>query len=144
MTLILSKSLEPKILELRQETGRMEEEQQAVKPKEPDWIITIKGKLDEATHDHEAGLWAKLCIYRIPQRLRDAGDEDTYIPQAVSLGPYHHKKKRVRDMEFHKWRALQCTLRRTKHPIELYLDGVKELDKRARACYQGNIGLNPN
>ncbi|KAL8473034.1 hypothetical protein ACS0TY_030035 [Phlomoides rotata] len=110
---------------------------------ESEWVITIKQKLDQAQNDDVAGQWAKLCIYRIPQCLRE-NDDKAYIPQTVSLGPYHHGKKRLRSMDRHKWRALHYVLKRTKQQIELYLDAVKELEERARACYEGPICLSSN
>lgn len=33
---------------------------------------------------------------------------------------------------------------RTKQGIEMYLDAMKELEERARACYEGTIGLSSN
>ncbi|KAG6386782.1 hypothetical protein SASPL_151956 [Salvia splendens] len=116
---------------------------EAPPPPESEWVIAIKEKLDQARADDGAGAWANLSIYRIPQCLRDS-DDKAYIPQTVSLGPYHHGRKRLRGMERHKWRALHHVLKRTGHRIELYLDAVKELEDRARACYEGAIGLSSN
>lgn len=114
-------------------------------PPEPEWVISIKEKLDQAHHDDAAGAWAKLSIYRIPQclRLRE-GDDKAYIPQIVSLGPYHQAKKRLRHMDRHKWRALNHILKRTNQQIELYLDAVRELEEKARACYEGPLSLSSN
>ena len=36
------------------------------------------------------------------------------------------------------------TMARTKQGIEMYLDAMKELEERARACYEGPIGLSSN
>ncbi|XP_050291811.1 UPF0481 protein At3g47200-like [Quercus robur] len=101
-----------------------------------EWVISIKEKLRQASQDDAARSWAKLCIYRVPHYLRE-GDDKAYVPQIVSVGPYHHGKKRLRQMDRHKWRALQHVLKRTNHNINLYLDAVKELEERARACYEG-------
>ncbi|KAL4644744.1 hypothetical protein ACB092_02G186500 [Castanea dentata] len=46
-------------------------------------------------------------------------------------------KRRLRQMDRHKWCALQHVLKRTNHDINLYLDAVNELEERARACYEG-------
>lgn len=121
---------------------QLEEERKLIE-EEPEWLITIKQKLDQAQNDDAAGQWAKLCIYRVPQCLRE-NDDKAYIPQTVSLGPYHHGKKRLRSMERHKWRALHHVLKRTNQRIELYLDAVKELEDKARACYEGPICLSSN
>ncbi|KAL3646333.1 hypothetical protein CASFOL_011513 [Castilleja foliolosa] len=113
-------------------------------PPVSEWVIGIKDKLDQAQNEDAAGAWAKLCIYRIPQCLREGDDNKAYIPQIVSLGPYHHAKKRLRNMDRHKWRALHRVLKRTNQQIELYLDAVKELEEKARACYEGPISLSSN
>ncbi|KAL3833307.1 hypothetical protein ACJIZ3_008046 [Penstemon smallii] len=125
-----------------EETGHSDEPRS--KPVESEWIISIKEKLDQAQQDDVAGCWAKLSIYRIPQCLRDAGDDKAYIPQIVSLGPYHHNKRRLRNMDRHKWRALHYILKRTNQEIQLYLDAVKELEEKTRACYEGSFSLSSN
>ncbi|KAK3022324.1 hypothetical protein RJ639_046182 [Escallonia herrerae] len=63
-------------------------------PKSPEseWVIIIRDKLEQARQDDVAGSWAKLCIYKIPQHLRE-GDDKVYVPQIFSSGPYHHGKK---------------------------------------------------
>ncbi|KAH7851908.1 hypothetical protein Vadar_018223 [Vaccinium darrowii] len=115
------------------------EEAEAKSP-EPDWVITIREKLEQARQEDVAGAWGKLSIYRVPKCLRE-GDDKAYIPQTVSLGPYHHGRKRLRDMERHKWRALHHILKRTRQDIKLYLDSIKEVEEKAAACYEGQIGL---
>ncbi|PSS21263.1 UPF0481 protein [Actinidia chinensis var. chinensis] len=114
-------------------------------PKSPEseWVITIKDKLEQARLEDVASAWVKLCIYRVPQCLRE-GDDKAYIPQTVSLGPYHHGRRRLRSMERHKWRALQHVLKRTHHDIRMYLDSIKEVEEKARDCYEGKISLNSN
>ncbi|KAH6784342.1 transmembrane protein [Perilla frutescens var. hirtella] len=122
------------------ETSHVVEEE---KPPESDWVIGIKEKLDQARTEDAVGPWARLSIYRIPQCLRDT-DDKAYIPQTVSLGPYHHGKRRLRGMDRHKWRALHHVLKRTNQRIELYLEAVKDVEERARACYEGPISLSSN
>lgn len=114
-------------------------------PKSPgsEWVINIKEKLEQARQEDAAGSWGKLCIYRVPQYLRE-GDDKAYIPQTVSLGPYHHGKRRHRNMDRHKWRSFYHILKRTNQDIKLYLDSMKELEERARACYEGTIPLSSN
>ncbi|KAH0995809.1 hypothetical protein GBA52_019673 [Prunus armeniaca] len=81
-------------------------------PKSPDseWVINIKDKLEQAGQDDAAGTWAKLCIYRVPHYLRE-GDDKAIVPQIVSLGPYHHGRRRLRQMDRHKWRSLHHMLK---------------------------------
>lgn len=109
-----------------------------------EWVISIKEKLEQARQDDEAGSWAKLSIYKVPQHLREGGDDRAYVPQIVSLGPYHHGKKRLRQMDRPKWRSLHHVLKRNTQDIKIYLDSMKELEEKARACYEGPISLSSN
>lgn len=110
---------------------------------EDEWVICIKEKLEQAQQDDEKGSWEKLSIYKVPQHLRE-GDDRAYIPQMLSLGPYHHGKRRLHQMDRHKWRSLHHVLKRTNQDIRIYLDATKELEEKARACYEGPISLSSN
>lgn len=120
-----------------------ENDEEGLKSPESEWVISIKEKLEQAWQDDVAGSWTNLSIYRIPHYLRE-GDDKAYFPQIVSLGPYHHGKRRLRQMDRHKWRSLQHILKRNNQDIKLYLDAIKELEERARACYEGSITLSSN
>uniref|UniRef100_A0A1D1Z563 UPF0481 protein At3g47200 n=1 Tax=Anthurium amnicola TaxID=1678845 RepID=A0A1D1Z563_9ARAE len=109
-------------------------------PGEPEWVVSIRERLEQARQDEACCPWAKISIYRVPKSLRE-GDEKAYVPQLVSIGPFHRGKKRLRDMERHKWRSLAMVLRRTGHDVRLYLDAARALEDRARACYEGS-GVN--
>ncbi|XP_022963073.1 UPF0481 protein At3g47200-like [Cucurbita moschata] len=110
---------------------------------ESEWVISIKEMLDQAHQDEVESSWAKLCIYKVPHYLKD-GDDKAVVPQIVSLGPYHHGKRRLRQMERHKWRSLYHILERTKHDINIYLDAMKELEENARSCYEGPFSFSSN
>ncbi|KAJ6419830.1 hypothetical protein OIU84_029868 [Salix udensis] len=108
-----------------------------------DWVVSIKKKIEQAGQEDEAGSWSKLSIYRVPHYLREV-DDKAYVPQIISLGPYHHGKKRLRQMDQHKWRCLHHVLKRTNQDIKLYLDTVREIEEKARSCYAGPINLSSN
>ncbi|GLT78869.1 hypothetical protein SLA2020_503880 [Shorea laevis] len=108
------------------------------KSPEYEWVISIREKLEQARQDDTAGSWGKLSIYKIPHYLRE-GDDKAYVPQIVSLGPYHHGKRRLRQMNRHKWRSLHRVLKRTNQDLKVYLDSMKELEEKARGCYEGTI-----
>ncbi|CAM8956876.1 unnamed protein product [Rhodiola kirilowii] len=105
-----------------------------------DWVVSIRDKLDQACQDDVATTWSKLCIYKVPHYLRE-GDDRSYVPQIVSIGPYHHGKKRLRNMDRHKWRSLQQIMRRTEHDVKIYLNALKEIEDKIRACYEGPISI---
>ncbi|WOL12883.1 hypothetical protein Cni_G21651 [Canna indica] len=129
---------EPIIPEQQQEED--EEKAAVAAPLESEWVITIREKLEQAAHEEVTVPWARFSIYRVPKSLRE-GDEKAYVPQVVSIGPYHHGKRRFRDMDRHKWRALHRVLRRTGHDVQVYLDAARALEDRARACYEGRVVL---
>ncbi|KAL9664874.1 hypothetical protein QQ045_020283 [Rhodiola kirilowii] len=106
-----------------------------------DWVVFISDKLDQACQDDVAtSTCAKQCINKVPHHLRE-GNDRSYVPQIVSIGPYHHGKERLRSMDQKKWRSLQQILKRTKHDVKIYLNGLKEIEDRIRACYEEPISF---
>jgi len=108
------------------------------------WLISLRDKLDQAQRDDDTTIWGELCIYKVPHYLKKK-DNKLYSPQTVSVGPYHHGEERLWSMECHKWRAVYKVLKRNKnHRIEMYTDAMRELEEKARACYEGPISLSSN
>ncbi|XP_056163864.1 UPF0481 protein At3g47200-like [Syzygium oleosum] len=110
------------------------------RPPESEWVVSIDEKLDQGRQENLPGSWANLSIYRFPHYLKDGNDKD-WVPQIVSLGPYHHGAEHLRHMERHKWRCLHRILERSHQAIGRYLDSVKKVEVRARACYEGKISM---
>lgn len=116
-----------------------------INDQESEWIISIKEKINQANKDDESVSWSKICIYKVPHFLRDnQGDDKAYIPQVVSIGPYHRGRRRLLAMDRHKWRALHRMLRRMGQTIDTHLEAMKELEEKARACYEGPLCLTSN
>ncbi|KAJ1271784.1 hypothetical protein BS78_06G152600 [Paspalum vaginatum] len=114
------------------------------KPQDSEWVVAIRGKLAQARAEEAACPWARVSVYRVPKCLRD-GDERAYTPQVVSIGPLHHGRRRLREMDRHKWRALHHVLKRTGHDVTAYLGAVRALEDRVRACYEGRAaGMGSN
>ncbi|KAF8007668.1 hypothetical protein BT93_K1610 [Corymbia citriodora subsp. variegata] len=109
-------------------------------PPKSKWVISIEGKLAQGHRDNVPSSWAKLCIYRFPRYLKN-GEDKAWVPQIVSLGPYHHGGEHLHHMEQHKWRCLHRILERSGQEIGLYLDSIKEVEQEARACYEGGISM---
>ncbi|KAL2906344.1 hypothetical protein RDABS01_005054 [Bienertia sinuspersici] len=120
--------------------------QSPINPQESEWIISIKTKLEQASNDDVASSWSKKCIYRIPHFLRDhgIGEDKAYVPQVVSIGPYHRGKRGLLAMERHKWRALHYMLKLRRQSVKVYIEAMQELEDKARACYEGNLSLTSN
>ncbi|KAI3892209.1 hypothetical protein MKX03_026871 [Papaver bracteatum] len=87
-----------------------------------------------------------LCIYVVPEILRK-GNENSFEPVLVSIGPFHHGKQGLEAMGKHKWRYLRALLSR-KPNLESVLDDcvktMKQLEQRARKCYEEPINMSSN
>ncbi|KAB1225070.1 hypothetical protein CJ030_MR1G005401 [Morella rubra] len=56
-----------------------------------DWIIDVSQVREPAQRP-------ECCIYRVPKKLRKV-NKDAYTPKLISIGPLHHRRKELRDME---------------------------------------------
>lgn len=106
----------------------------SLKPLDPKWVITIREKLVQARAEERACPWARQSVYRVPEYLGD-GNEHAYYPQVVSIGPLHHGKHRLPEMEPHKWCVLYNVLVRTCKDCNDYFDALRPMEGQARACY---------
>ncbi|RXH72450.1 hypothetical protein DVH24_012134 [Malus domestica] len=80
------------------------------------------------------------CIYRVPEELRRV-NEKAYTPQVVSIGPLHHGREGLEDMEEHKKRYLQYFLDRPGVSLEVCVKKIKDKEAELRGCYAHTIGL---
>ncbi|XP_010028193.2 UPF0481 protein At3g47200 [Eucalyptus grandis] len=110
------------------------------RPTKPEWVVSIK-KLEQLCREDVESPGPNPSICRIPHYLKD-GEDNAWVPQIVSLGPYHHGKEHLRHMEQHKLRCLHRILWRTKHKSDFYLDSVREVEQDARGCYEGLKSMN--
>ncbi|KAL9458773.1 hypothetical protein AB3S75_007614 [Citrus x aurantiifolia] len=80
----------------------------------------------------------ECCIYRVPRRTRCLNESD-FTPQVISIGPLHHDKGELKEMEEHKRRYLKHFLQRTKVSIEKFLKLIKDKEAKLRSYYSENI-----
>ena len=74
------------------------------------------------------------CIYKVPERLRCV-NEKAYTPQVVSIGPIHHGKKGLEDMEEHKKRKVELKKKRTlQSPFSLRGESIYSSVSFRRLC----------
>ena len=104
------------------------------------------GDLEYIAHHFYENMWRMsdqisdtgFIIPRVPERLR-LGENDSYAPQIISFGPYHHRKPMIQDMEKYKWSYLEAILRRnTEIRLEHYINMIHEQVTRIRSCYLDN------
>ncbi|XP_077217787.1 UPF0481 protein At3g47200-like [Tasmannia lanceolata] len=97
------------------------------------WVTSMKHKL-AATSSVPASK-EQSSIYRVPKHIYET-DKKAYEPKIISLGPYHHGKQCLQDMEDHKLRYLNAILSRNVDlSLENYLATIKKMETRARSCY---------
>ncbi|KAG5227640.1 UPF0481 protein [Salix suchowensis] len=80
----------------------------------------------------------KCSIYRVPKSLRGS-KEYAYTPQIVSIGPIHHGKEELKEMEVHKKLYLQEFLTRGQVSVERCIAAIAERETRLRNCYADNF-----
>ncbi|GKV41400.1 hypothetical protein SLEP1_g48942 [Rubroshorea leprosula] len=83
------------------------------------------------------------CIFRIPSILR-RHNKEAYIPNAFSIGPFHHGEKDLEDKEKIKFDYLQGLLYRTRDPETTLMKCIGEItnyEAKARECYAEEICL---
>lgn len=85
-------------------------------------------------------------IFRVPRNLREVGGK-AYIPQMISIGPYHYGNRRLEDMQKHKLRLLYRFLDRTNVDFDVCIQTMIDLEQKLRKCYVGladNEAINSN
>ncbi|XP_031270120.1 UPF0481 protein At3g47200-like [Pistacia vera] len=94
-----------------------------------------KGLLINIRENFEPEPSPECCIYRVPKRLRMV-NEKAYTPQLISIGPLHHGKEELVDMEKRKTIYLQSFFQRisVRKQVEI-LTFIKNNERRIRNCY---------
>ncbi|KAL0007596.1 hypothetical protein SO802_009098 [Lithocarpus litseifolius] len=83
----------------------------------------------------EPGQWPECCIYRVPKNLRQINKE-AYSPKLISIGPFHHGKEEVRDMEKLKVRYLKEFCYRSGKCQKEIARVIEENEVKIRRCYE--------
>ncbi|XP_022891881.1 UPF0481 protein At3g47200-like [Olea europaea var. sylvestris] len=83
----------------------------------------------------------KPSIFRVGDHLRSINPE-AYDPQIIAIGPFHHDKPHLQNMERHKLRYLRLLLQKKEESsVERYVAEIRRLEDRARKCYAEDIHL---
>ncbi|KAI3766208.1 hypothetical protein L2E82_16260 [Cichorium intybus] len=97
------------------------------------WVKSMRKSIIEP--DNEEISKIPVCIFTVPKVLL-ATDPESYIPQQVALGPFHHWREEVYDMQRYKLDAA----RRTQKFMNVSFERIVELmwkqdEPRIRASY---------
>ncbi|XP_028760100.1 UPF0481 protein At3g47200-like isoform X2 [Neltuma alba] len=80
----------------------------------------------------------ECCIYRVPAELRE-GNEKSFTPQVISIGPLHHNNEKLKDMEQHKMRFLNDFLSRIQVSLDDCVELLRRKEVKLRNCYADPI-----
>jgi hypothetical protein len=104
----------------------------AYSPAGEEFIINIP--LSDIPSELPAAEWPECCIYRAPKILRKV-NEEAYTPKLISIGPFHHHRKELWDMQMHKLRYFKDFLKRTGKSMEDLLEIIKVDKEKINHCY---------
>ncbi|XP_031257524.1 UPF0481 protein At3g47200-like [Pistacia vera] len=91
-----------------------------------DWIINMNGDLEPGP---------ECCICRVPKNIRKV-NEEAYTPRVISIGPFHFRKEKMKDMEKQKERYERKFFERTTPgKRDQVLAFIKENEQQIRNCY---------
>jgi len=98
-----------------------------------EWVIQISRALEEDLEDNAEGV--PVSIFSVPKTLISFKPE-AYIPQVIALGPYHHQRLELFEMEHYKLTSAK-RLQKNIQPIKFchLVNHIAESDSTLRACY---------
>jgi hypothetical protein len=101
---------------------------------EQEWVIQISRAIEEGLEESdEEGVL--VSIFSVPKTLISFKPE-AYIPQLIALGPYHHQRLELFEMEHYKLTSAK-RLQKNIQPIKFchLVNHIAESDSTLRACY---------
>ncbi|CAI9100929.1 OLC1v1038120C2 [Oldenlandia corymbosa var. corymbosa] len=77
-----------------------------------------------------------VCVFEVPKTIR-AHKPEAYTPHLIALGPYHHLRPELYQMERYKLAAIKeiCIPEQVFNFNSIVIDKMKEIDPYIRACY---------
>ncbi|KAJ1258276.1 hypothetical protein BS78_10G062800 [Paspalum vaginatum] len=101
------------------------------------WVGQIRHSLQEdvaGDDDDDAGI--PVSVFNVPQQLR-AHKPEAYTPQFIALGPYHHWRPELYEVENYKLAAARRAQKRLRAGVDLegLVDQLKRLERKVRAYY---------
>ncbi|PQQ04494.1 UPF0481 protein [Prunus yedoensis var. nudiflora] len=93
---------------------------------------SIQGKLRQ-----ESPLLDQTCIYRVPHKLF-RHNEEAFVPNLVSIGPYHHGENKLQAMEEMKLWYLHGHIERNRNQntsLETFVATIRSVEQFCRDCY---------
>ncbi|KAG6673041.1 hypothetical protein I3842_16G091300 [Carya illinoinensis] len=86
---------------------------------------------------------SRRSIYRVPDVLRKV-NEKAYIPQLISIGPFHYRSPKLQSMESFKLGLFEDFMKRAGINLEDLVSIVKDLEQSVLERYEGTIEIESN
>ncbi|KAL8502012.1 hypothetical protein ACS0TY_021223 [Phlomoides rotata] len=104
------------------------------------WIAHIRRLLDDEDLDQDSD--TPISIFVVPRTLLLTSLE-SYVPQVVALGPYHHCRSELQEMERYKLSAAKRFQRHLQGPkFHNLVDHLNKYEPQFRACDQKYLNFN--
>ncbi|XP_027123401.1 putative UPF0481 protein At3g02645 [Coffea arabica] len=103
------------------------------------WIIQIRRAIEEELEEDND---VPVSIFNVPKTLK-VSDPDCYIPQQVAIGPYHHWRSELYEMERYKLASAKRTQKQMQSlKFQNVVDQLARFEPRIRACYHKYLDFN--
>ncbi|CAL5037131.1 unnamed protein product [Urochloa decumbens] len=110
------------------------------------WVVQIRHSLQEnaggdGDDDDDTGI--PVSVFNVPKQLR-VHKPEAYTPQFIALGPYHHWRPELYEMERYKLAAARRAQKRLAAGLKLeaLVEQFKRLERRVRAHYHRYLDFN--
>ncbi|XP_057794975.1 putative UPF0481 protein At3g02645 [Salvia miltiorrhiza] len=105
---------------------------------ETQWVKRIQQTLDDEV-DEETEI--PVTIFAVPKALM-VSDPELYIPQQVAIGPYHHLRAELYDMERYKVAAAKRNQKELQNvKLKHLVDHILKMELRIKANYHRPLGI---
>ncbi|KAL2242732.1 putative UPF0481 protein At3g02645 [Sesamum indicum] len=102
------------------------------------WVDEIRKTLDEEIEEETE---IPVTIFAVPKTLF-ISDPNSYTPQEVAIGPYHHLRAELYDMETYKVAAAKRNQGELKNlKLQHIVAHLSELELKIRACYHRPVSF---
>ncbi|KAL1816232.1 hypothetical protein DCAR_0520607 [Daucus carota subsp. sativus] len=104
------------------------------------WVVQIRKTLDEQFEEDNNEI--PVSIFSVPTTLLHTNPE-AYTPQQVALGPYHHWRQELYEMERYKIAAARRTMKHLQcfNNFQEIVDQIQALESTIRASYHKYLNV---
>ncbi|XP_040380801.1 putative UPF0481 protein At3g02645 [Oryza brachyantha] len=100
------------------------------------WVIQIRHSLQEDGGEDDDDNGIPVSVFNVPKQLQ-VHKPEAYVPQFIALGPYHHWRPELYEMERYKLAAARRAQRHLRAGVKLeqLVEQFARLERKVRAYY---------